>query len=299
MSDLLKLNGSNYFRIKIAYSVLLNRPIEISGIRENDVNPGLTEYEINFLKLVEKITNGTNVEVSKTGTQVRFYPGVITNNYGDEFEFECDNSRSITYYLEGILPIAMYGKESLNCILYGVTNDNDDISVDSFKSTTCSLIQRLVFGDTVSLDIKRRAVYPSSNGMVRFKCPIVMFMNNFDWLDEGKVKRVRGLAFTTKISASMSTRLVDACRGTFNNFLPDVWISVDNGKDKESSPGYGLSLVAETTEGFFFCSDITNNVRESSQFKQLETNTAPEDLARKCSMSLLEDLFYVNKHFNK
>jgi RNA 3'-terminal phosphate cyclase-like protein len=295
MSDLLKIKGSNYLRIKIAYSLLLNRPIELSGIRENDVNPGLTEYEISFLKLVEKITNGTNVEISKTGTVIRFYPGVITNNYGDEFEFECDISRSVAYYLEGILPIAMYGKESLNCILYGVTNDNDDISVDSFKSTTCGLIQKLVIGDTISLDIKRRGVYPIGNGMVRFKCPIVIFMNNFDWLDEGKIKRVRGLAFTSKISASMSTRLVDACRGTFNNFLPDVWISVDNNKDRtqQGSPGYGLSLVAETTEGFFYCSDITNNIKENSQFKQLDTNITPEDLARKCSLTLLEDLFYV------
>jgi RNA 3'-terminal phosphate cyclase-like protein len=295
MSEIIKLKGSNYFRVKIAYSLLLNRPIEISEIRVNDINPGLTEYEISFLKLIEKITNGTNIELSKTGTQVRFYPGVITNNYGDEFEFECHVSRSIPYYLEGILPISMYGKESLNCILYGVTNDNDDMSVDSFKSTTCALVQKLVFGDTISLDIKRRGVYPLGGGMVRFKCPIVMFLNNFDWLEEGKIKRVRGLAFTTKISASMSTRMVDACRGTFNNFLPDVWISVDNNRDKSIpvSPGYGLSLVAETTEGFYYSADITNNIKENSQIKQVDTNITPEDLARKCALGLLEDLFYV------
>ena len=82
------LNGSNYFRVKIAYSLLLNKPIEIRGIRENSINPGLTEYEISFLKLIEKITNGTKIEISKTGTMMKFSPGVITNNYGDDFEFE-------------------------------------------------------------------------------------------------------------------------------------------------------------------------------------------------------------------
>jgi RNA 3'-terminal phosphate cyclase-like protein len=232
MSEIQKLKGSNYFRIKIAYSLLLGRPIEVTAIRENDINPGLTEYEISFLKLIERITNGTKVEISKTGTMMRFYPGVITNNYGDEFDFECHNSRCITYYLEGILPISMYGKESLNCVLHGVTNDNNDISVDSFKSTTCALIQKLVIGDTISLDIRKRGVYPLAGGMVRFKCPIVLFMNNFDWTDEGKVKRIRGLAFTSKISTAMSTRMIDASRGAFNNFIPDVWISVDNYKDK-------------------------------------------------------------------
>jgi RNA 3'-terminal phosphate cyclase-like protein len=226
------LNGSNYFRVKIAYSLLLNKPIEIRGIRENSINPGLTEYEISFLKLIEKITNGTKIEISKTGTIMKFSPGVITNNYGDDFEFECHNSRSLTYYLEGIVPIAMYGKESLNCTLYGVTNDNTDISVDTFKSVTCGLLQKLVIGDTISLDIKKRGIYPIGGGLVKFKCPIVTFLNHFDWIEEGKIKRIRGMAYTSRVNATMSTRMVDACRGTFNNFLPDVWISVDNYKDK-------------------------------------------------------------------
>jgi RNA 3'-terminal phosphate cyclase-like protein len=227
-----KLKGSNYFRIKIAYSLLMNRPIEISNIRHKEVNPGLAEYEISFLKLIEKITNGTKIEISKTGTILKFFPGVITNNYGEEFEFECDKGRSISYYLEGILPISMFGKESLSCILNGITNDNSDISIDTFRNTTCALIQKLVIGDTISVNVVRRGVYPVGNGVVKFKCPIVAFLNPFDWIEEGKIKRVRGLAFSSKISSSVTTRMIDACRGFLNNFLPDVWIDVDNLKVK-------------------------------------------------------------------
>lgn len=232
MSIFTKLESSNYFRMKIAYSLLMNKPIEISNIRHNEVNPGLTEYEISFLKLVQKITNGSKVEISKTGTIVKFTPGVITNNYGEEFEFVCHESRCLTYYLEGVVPIALYGKESLVCSLVGVTNDHNDISVDTFKSVTCQLIQKLVIGDTVSLDIKRRGIYPKGNGLVKFKCPIITFLNYFDWIDEGKIKRIRGTAFSSKISASVTTRMIDATRGTFNNFIPDVWIAVDNYKNK-------------------------------------------------------------------
>ena len=47
-----EFKGSNLFRLKIAYAFLLNRPIRISEIRSDSTNPGMTPYEISFLKLV-------------------------------------------------------------------------------------------------------------------------------------------------------------------------------------------------------------------------------------------------------
>jgi len=67
MSGFQKLNGSNYFRYKIAYSLLMNKKVEIFNIRADDINPGLTQSEISFLHLIEKITNGTIIDISKTG----------------------------------------------------------------------------------------------------------------------------------------------------------------------------------------------------------------------------------------
>jgi RNA 3'-terminal phosphate cyclase-like protein len=230
--NLLKMKGSNYFRLKIAYSLLFQKPIEISSIRHNSINPGLSDCEISFLKLVDKITNGTKIEISKTGTILKFTPGVITNNYGDILEFDCDLSRNITYYLEGIIPISFYGKESLQLILNGVTNCDKDLSCDSFKNVTVGLLSKLIIGDKVEFEILKRGMKPLGGGRVRFKLPIITFLNNFDWVDEGKIKRIRGMAFTSRLPGSFSTRMVDACRGVFNNFLPDVWIAVDNFKNK-------------------------------------------------------------------
>ncbi len=48
-----------------------------------------------------------------------------------------------------------------------------------------------------------------------------------------------------------ASRIVDAARGVLNHFIPDVFIYTDHYKGAESgrSPGFGLSLVAETTTG--------------------------------------------------
>lgn len=41
--------------------------MRIDGIRPDDVHVGLREYEVGFLRLIEKITNGTTIEISVTG----------------------------------------------------------------------------------------------------------------------------------------------------------------------------------------------------------------------------------------
>ena len=69
--------------------------------------------------------------------------------------------------------------------------------------------------------------------------------------EAAKVKRVRGVAYGTKVSPQICNRLVDASRGVLNHFLPDVWVYTDVFKGKTSglSAGFALTLVAETTSG--------------------------------------------------
>ena len=281
-----ELQGSNLFRLKIAYSFILNRPIKLSNIRPDSTNPGMNQYEISFLKLVSEISNGTKININQTGTGFTLIPGTITNNYGDEFVFECDKSRCITYYAEGLIPICLYGKESLHIKLKGITNNLIDNSVDSFKMSTCVLLQKLIVGDTVEFKINKRGVLPNGTGEVYFKIPIITGLAPFDWINEGKIKRIRGVAFTSKLPSSFTTQMIDTCRGVLNNFIPDVWIAVDNYKDKELdkiSPGYGISITAETKEGFALSTDLMND-------KEDLTKNA-NDISKECSIKFLNDVY--------
>ena len=44
-------------------------------IRDRDENPGLRECEASVVRLVDKITNGSRVEINETGTRITFVPG--------------------------------------------------------------------------------------------------------------------------------------------------------------------------------------------------------------------------------
>jgi RNA 3'-terminal phosphate cyclase-like protein len=106
---------------------------------------------MNLLKLLEKVTNGSNVNINKTGTRLIFRPGMIDCNEGLPIEHDCHLERSITYYLEVVLPLAIFGKTILNLTLTGNTDDSLDQSIDSFKNIMVHLLK--LFGAPGTLDL--------------------------------------------------------------------------------------------------------------------------------------------------
>jgi RNA 3'-terminal phosphate cyclase-like protein len=66
-SDLLRFSTHKYLRQRLVLSILSGRSIRVDGIRSDDVHVGLRDYEVNLLRLIEKITNGSTIEISTTG----------------------------------------------------------------------------------------------------------------------------------------------------------------------------------------------------------------------------------------
>ena len=106
---------------------------------------------MSLLKLLEKVTNGSVVNINKTGTRLIFRPGMIDCNEGMPVEHDCHLDRNITYFLEAVIPLGVFGKTLLNLTLKGNTDDNLDQSIDSFKASWVHLMK--LFAADGSLDI--------------------------------------------------------------------------------------------------------------------------------------------------
>ncbi len=89
MEKVLSFEGCNFFRQRLVLSTLSSRPIKITKIREDSDEPGLKgkapstcmkmflfmnrfniEFEAGFIRLLDKLTNGSRIEVNETGTVV-------------------------------------------------------------------------------------------------------------------------------------------------------------------------------------------------------------------------------------
>lgn len=122
---------------------------------------------------------------------------------------------------------------------------------------------------------------PKGGGLVTLSIPPVRSsLSSIYIIDEGLIKRVRGTAFCTRISPTILTRVVESCRGVLNNFLPDVHIATNHFKgsrDGGDSPGYSLSLVAETTTGVLLSVERTAKPRRDTKIPGYDAQLAEEN----------------------
>ncbi|KAJ6895282.1 RNA 3'-terminal phosphate cyclase-like protein isoform X1 [Populus alba x Populus x berolinensis] len=251
-----KLRGSQNLRQRLLLATLSATPVQVEDIRANDMMPGLRPHEVSLLRLLEKISDDCVVKINETGTKFQYKPGIVMG--GRYLLHDCGVSRAIGYFLEPLVVLGLFSKKPLTIRLKGITNDSKDPCVDTFRSATLPLLKQFgVPSEGLELKIESRGVPPHGGGEVLLSVPIIQSLTAVTWIDEGMVKRIRGVTFSTRVSSQFENTMIHAARGIFNRLLPDVHIFTDHkaGQQAGNSPGYGISLVAETTSGCFITAD--------------------------------------------
>lgn len=185
------------------------------------------------------------------GTTLRYRPGVLLG--GADVDHDCGLTRPIGWFVEPLLVLGLFGRKPLTVTLRGVTDGGRDPGIDLLRTCTLPLLRKMT-GLTVGdgeLKLLSRGLPPRGGGAVRLSLPALKELPPARFLDEGMVKRVRGVAFSARVPPQTAARVVDGARGVLNPLLADVYVFTDHasGPAAGDSPGYGVELVAETTAG--------------------------------------------------
>lgn len=235
---MLEFQGSSLFRHHIVCSLLSKRPIRITHIHdeEEQLRPtpqelsdsvsnffnsngrdtnrpssasttkrtvGLQVHEVNFLKLIARLTSGTTMSTSDNNTTLVFHPGMIVggtfthvlpasppiappasassggHGYGDRSEefpveevdhrsmYASTSQRAVTYLIEAALLILPFAKYDTRLRLEGATQGAWDLSVDTVRTVTLRWLQ--LFGVTAQLRVVRRGAPPGGGGVVELE----------------------------------------------------------------------------------------------------------------------------------
>ncbi|GAA6030562.1 hypothetical protein JCM8097_006209 [Rhodosporidiobolus ruineniae] len=292
-SRVLAFTGQAHLRHRLVLSLLSRRPIRIDGIRPDDDQPGLQPHEVSFLRLVEKLTQGSRLEISYTGTSLLFHPGTIQ---GGSVTHQCPNERGVGWYLEPLLALAPFGKKDLNLTLRGITTDGRDASVDTIRTSGLPHLAMFLDVEGVELRITKRGHPPLGGGEVTFTCPSVRAIKSgFDFTNVGRIAKIRGIAHSVRVSPQLANRLVASARSVLNRYIPDIYIYTDvyRGEDSGKSPGYAITLVASST------SHVLHSAEASSCPPPLPAGAppaerfippVPEDLGIQVARLLLDEI---------
>ncbi|ETN47227.1 18S rRNA biogenesis protein RCL1 [Cyphellophora europaea CBS 101466] len=312
----LRFTSHHSLPLRLVLSTLLGRAIHISQIRPSSpTNPGLSPSEISLLRLIEAVTNGSQMEISYTGTVLLYKPGLITGSASGSganaagvirHELASNNSRGLSYYLLPLCLLAPFSKTKFNVLFTGqgvITSSVEkwgDMSVDSVRTAILPLFEK--FGIERDLEIrvlKRSNPGPRGSGgggevQLVFGHQ-VRLPKTIHLLSPGRIKKIRGVAYATGVSGSNNARSIEAARGVLNPFVSDIYIFSDmspatvitapernnSAAKKKIGLGFGLSLVAESTSGCLFSADAASPP---------EGGQPPEDIGRACAFKLLESV---------
>lgn len=285
-NNVLHYRGSNLLKQRLVLSTLSGKPVRITDIRSSDTEPGLRGYEISLIRLLDKCSNGSTIDINDTGTAIFYRPGLL---HGGHIQHTCSLERGIGYYLDVLIALGPFCKVPINAQLRGCTNSRESPSVDYVRGSALPMLKRfLVVDDGLELKVRQRGLAPLGGGEVHFKCPVRKTMRAVQCVKPGMVKRVRGTVYASKVSPAMANRTLEAAKGVLLQFLPDVYIYSDQtrGKLAGNSPGFGITLTAETTEGVCFSAELCSN-----QVQNGEDPSVPEDLGKAAAQQLLEEVY--------
>ena len=310
----LKFTGAKYLIQRLVLATLTGRSIRVSQIRASShTAPGLAPHEVSFLRLLESVTNGSHIEFSYTGTTLLYKPGLITGSatgHGasggvirHELPAEC--TRGASYFLVPLCLLAPFSKAQVNVLFTGpgvITSatETGDISIDTVRTAILPLYKNFGIENNIELRILRRSNTgrdgKGGGGEVQLVFGHqVRLPKTIHLLNAGRVKRVRGVAYSTGVAGANNARLIEAARGVLNELVPDTYIFSDVSSapfipapeknnasaKKKTGLGFGLSLVAESTTNMLYSADIASPPSGGE---------TPEDLGRKCAYQLLESI---------
>jgi len=308
----LRLSGHRSLAHRLVLSTLTGRTLRISQIRPNSTtHTGLLPHEISFFRLLDAITNGSQIEFSMTGTTLVYKPGLVVGSaagYGSSggvvrHEIPAECRRGVSYFLIPLCLLAPFAKEKLNVIFTGpgvITSATEygDVSVDTVRTAILPLYAHFGIQNNIELRILRRSnPGPGGKGGAGEVQLVfghqVRLPKTLHLLSPGRIKSIRGVAYSTGVSASNNARMIETARGVLNPFVPDTRIFSETGsapflpapernnpgKKVKVGVGFGLSLVAESTTRCLYSADVA---------APPEGGVTPEDIGKRCAWQLLE-----------
>ncbi|KAK0947683.1 hypothetical protein LTR29_000940 [Friedmanniomyces endolithicus] len=308
----LKFTGSKHLIQRLVLATLTGKPLRISQIRSaSHTSPGLAPHEVSFLRLLEALTNGSQIEFSYTGTTVLYRPGLITGSatgHGAQggvvrHEVPAECRRGVSFFLVPLCLLAPFAKTGVNVLFTGpgvITSSTEtgDVSVDTVRTAILPVFKSFGIERDLEVRILRRSNAGrdgrGGGGEVQLVFGHqVRLPKTVHLMSAGRVKRVRGVAYSTGVAGANNARLIEAARGVLNEVAPDTYIFSDVSSapfvpaptrenpaaKRKTGLGFGLSLVAETNTGALYSADLASPPAGGEP---------PEDLGRKCAFQLLE-----------
>jgi RNA 3'-terminal phosphate cyclase (ATP) len=155
--------GGQIVRTAISLSAITGKPVEVTNIRANRVNPGLRPQHVAGIKIIAELFHG-KFENLKVGAEwIRFLPS--DRFEGGSIKFDIGTAGSIPLTLMTVVPAVSFTNNSLQIEISGGTDVKASPTIDYIKHIVAK--SYLSIGSKFSVDVLKRGYYPNGGGIVQ------------------------------------------------------------------------------------------------------------------------------------
>ncbi|MDQ1278978.1 MAG: 3-terminal phosphate cyclase [Thermoproteota archaeon] len=247
--------GGQILRIGVALSAVIDRPIRIYDIRAKRPSPGLRPQHETAVRAVAQITNAEVKGLEIGSSEIEFSPNRAK---GGKFLFDTGTAASTSLILQSLMPTMTFASKPFQTEIRGGTNNPWAPTVDYIQEILLPTVKKM--GYKGSIELEKRGFYPRGGGIVRADATPIEKLNPIILKESGKVTRIRGLAYSSRLPYHIVDRMAKSATKTLQDAgYPLVTIERENlqpGSNRCAiDPGCGIILFAEFASGAMIGSD--------------------------------------------
>ena len=263
--------GGQILRNAVAFSVLTNKPIKVTNIRENRPNPGIKAQHYIAIKSISDIFNADVQGFEIGSSELVFKPGKIKPGI---YKFDVGTAGSISLVFQAIILACMETKERVTISLCGGTDVKSSPSWDYFENIYIPLIKKM--GVTVFPQLLTRGYYPRGRGKATITVYPYEKLKPLKLSSEEEFTQIEGNINISNLADNIATRIKHTIIKNLlkNNFKASI--SID--KKTSLSPGVGATLWARSKKTILGSSVIG------------EKSMSSEELGQSVTMNLLKEI---------
>jgi len=236
--------GGQIIRTAIALAAITGKAVEITNIRVNRPNPGLSAQHLHAVRAVERISGGHTEGLALRSTRLAFTPGKLT---GFEGTIDIGTAGSITLLLQCLIPAALFADRTTKVRITGGTDVSWSPPMEVYTHVFLPALREL--GCELQLDLKRRGYYPKGGGLVDLTVTPARRLKGLVLQKPEHAVAVKGVSHSCGLPAHVVDRQARAAKHVLKDAGYDVAIKTEPEERGTWTTGSGITLWAGYKSG--------------------------------------------------
>jgi RNA 3'-terminal phosphate cyclase (ATP) len=229
--------GGQIIRTAIALAAITGTEVEITNIRANRPNPGLSAQHLHAVQAVERISGGKTEGLQLRSTRLKFSPGPLK---GFEGEIDIGTAGSISLLLQCLIPVALFADRTTKVRITGGTDVSWSPPIEFYTHVFLPALREL--GCELQLKLERRGYYPKGGGLVDVHITPAPRMKGVVFQSSDNRKIVQGVSHSCGLPAHVAERQANAAKHVLRNAGYDAAIKTETDERGKWTTGSGITL---------------------------------------------------------